>query len=126
MSEQIDQDRLIVYYDGACPLCRREINWYRSMQGADAVLWQDVSNNNEELIAADLSCNAALKRFHVRTPDGQLLSGASAFAELWLKLPRFKLLGTTVKLPGVRSFAEWTYLVFLKLRPRIQRCFKDA
>lgn len=126
MTEQANQHKLTVYYDGACPLCRREIKWYRSMQGSDAIRWQDVSNTEGERIAADLSCKAALTRFHVRTPDGELLSGASAFAELWLKLPRFKLLGATAKLPGVRAIAERTYLAFLKLRPWLQKRCRDG
>jgi len=66
----------------------------------------------------------AMRRFHIRKTDGTLVSGASAFAELWLNLPRFKLLGGLSKLPFISQFAELTYRLFLKIRPFIQRRFQ--
>jgi len=112
--------QLIVYYDGACPLCRKEIGWYKRQRGADAISWRDVSKTSEETVAADLCTTDALQRFHVRKLDGTLASGASAFTELWLQLPRFRLLGVFLKLPFFSQLAELTYKLFLKIRPLIQ------
>ena len=33
-----------VFYDGACPLCIREIAFYKRRKGADGVTWVDVSD----------------------------------------------------------------------------------
>lgn len=35
-----------VYYDGACPLCQREISFYRQRKGAEAVRWVDVAQDD--------------------------------------------------------------------------------
>ena len=32
-----------IFYDGSCPLCRREIGFYQKQIGADQLTWQDVS-----------------------------------------------------------------------------------
>ena len=70
-----------VYYEGGCPLCRREIAFYRRTKGANNVDWIDLSDVSGDDVAPDLTCAAALERFHVRRADGLLLTGAAAFAE---------------------------------------------
>ena len=35
--------RPVVFYDGACPLCSREIAHYRRRQDSDDLLWLDIS-----------------------------------------------------------------------------------
>ena len=69
-------DGPIAYYDGACPLCAREIAFYRRQAGASRIHWIDVSRLGGNEVAPDLSNSAALARFHVRDIDGSLVSGA--------------------------------------------------
>ena len=84
---------LTVLYDGACPLCRREIGVYRGLQPLrpDAqVCFADVSNAALPLPSAlppGTTREQLLARFHVRAGDGQLLSGAQAFLALRAALP---------------------------------------
>jgi predicted DCC family thiol-disulfide oxidoreductase YuxK len=118
-------DKPTVYFDGACPLCRREIAVYQNADGAADVQWVDVAAVSEGgVVAPDLAHDAALARFHVRRANGELLSGAAAFAALWLALPRWRWLGRFVSLPGVRHLAEGAYRAFLLIRPAIQRRFR--
>lgn len=106
---------LEVYYDGACPLCRREISVYR---GRAAATFVDVSDPRNT--PADLSPADAIARFHVRD-GGRLLSGAAAFAALWRATRGFRWLGRIAALPGVTPVLEVAYRGFLKVRPRLQR-----
>ncbi|MEO0810724.1 MAG: DUF393 domain-containing protein [Pseudomonadota bacterium] len=115
------QQRLTVYFDGACPLCRREINFYRACNGADEISWVDVSSHKDGLIEQTLTREAALKRFHVKRHDGRLASGAAAFAELWMVLPAFSLAGRILALPGIRHIGDFFYAMFLVVRPLIQK-----
>lgn len=32
-----------VYYDGGCPVCSREINFYRHRPGGESLAWVDVT-----------------------------------------------------------------------------------
>ena len=109
-----------VYYDGACPLCRREIGLYRTSDGADNLAFVDVSHPDATL-PAGLTREAAMARFHVADASGQTLSGAAAFAALWLQLPRWRWLGHVVRLPVVRGIAERAYRLFLTIRPQFQK-----
>ena len=86
--------QLTVLYDGACPLCRREIGIYRGLrplQPDSTVCFADVSDASLAL-PPDTTREQLLARFHVRSQDGRLLSGAQAFLALWAALPGWRWL----------------------------------
>ena len=112
---------LTVYYDGACPLCRREIAFISSrMKDGDAA-FLDISDGAGEKLGPDLDRETALKRFHIRLSNGTLLSGASAFAEIWKKTPGLGWLGHLVSQPSLTPSFDWLYSRFLIVRPWFQR-----
>lgn len=110
---------LTVMFDGSCPLCRREIGLYQSLNPLEAVRWMDVSEDHAGMDPAEKARYMA--RFHVRQKDGSLLSGAAAFVALWLVMPGWRWLGRLGRLPGVTPMLEWMYCGFLHLRPYLQR-----
>jgi len=110
---------LTVYFDGSCPLCRREIALYRRARGADMLSWVDVSVGAP--LGADLSCDAAMRRFHVREASGRLFSGGAAFARLWRALPAWRFLGWCMAWPPMSWMLELAYRAFLPIRPSLQR-----
>lgn len=107
---------LTVYYDGACPVCRREIAHYRGRRGAEAIVWIDASRCDDAALGPGLARVDALRRMHVRRPDGTLASGARAFATLWQALPGFRWIGRLVGSRAVAPVAEGAYRAFLLLR----------
>ncbi len=112
--------KLTVFYDGDCPLCAREIAFYRKRAGGDQVCWLDVSAPNAE-IPEDLPRAQALARFHVLTQQGELLSGGAAFSRLWSNLPAFRLLGRMCQIGPMPWLLEKAYVGFLRIRPWLQR-----
>ncbi len=114
---------LTVLYDGACPLCRREIGVYRGLQPLrpDAsVCFADVSDAGLPL-PPGTTREQLLARFHVRGRDGELLSGAQAFLALWAVLPGWRWLALLGRLPGATWVMERAYRHFLRWRPTLQR-----
>ena len=111
-------DGVTVYFDGSCPLCRREISLYQRSESDARLRWHDVSQCVPD--APGLSPEIAMARFHVRDAQGQLHSGARAFVVLWRQLPGWRWLTLLAALPGVTPLLEWAYVQFLKVRPRIQ------
>jgi predicted DCC family thiol-disulfide oxidoreductase YuxK len=109
-----------VLYDGACPLCRREIGVYRGLRPNTSVCFADVSDPASQL-PIGTTREQLLARFHVRDSDGQLLSGAQAFLALWAALPGWRWLALVSRLPGAAWAMERLYRVFLRWRPALQR-----
>lgn len=109
-----------VYFDGGCPLCQREIGWYRQRSARTPIEWVDVSDGACDP-AADLCRSDALRIFHVRCADGRLVRGAHAFALLWQQFPGLSVAGRIAALPGVRHLLEYAYRVFLRVRIRWRR-----
>ena len=123
--DQKERSCTTVYYDGSCPLCAREIGFYQGQSGADALAFVDVAgtpgDDLADVLPENLTRTDALKRFYVKRADGQLESGAAAFATMWFTLPRFRPLGALVRKKPVLWLAEAGYLAFLRMRPLLQR-----
>lgn len=111
---------LTVLYDGACPLCRREIGLYRGLRPNTPVCFADVRNAATTLPPGSTP-DQLLARFHVRRCDGELLGGAQAFLALWAALPGWRWLALAGRLPGAVWAMELTYRLFLRWRPTLQR-----
>ena len=122
--EQVQEtSSLTVLFDGACPLCRREIGVYRGLrplQPDTPVCFADVSDTTLPL-PPGTTREQLLARFHVRGRDGQLLSGAQAFLALWAALPGWRWLALAGRLPGAAWVMERGYRLFLRWRPLLQR-----
>ena len=119
-------ERATVFFDGSCPLCRREIAFYRRLRGAETICWQDVSQNDDQSVAPGLTRSAALARFHVMLGDGRLVSGGDAFRAVWRRLPLFRPAALLLSLPGLRWVLNRAYDGFLKVRPVLQRRMADC
>jgi predicted DCC family thiol-disulfide oxidoreductase YuxK len=110
-----------VFYDGSCPLCRKEIDFYRRREGAERVEWIDVSAEDYPGTGGAPARDEAMKRFHVRRADGGLVSGGAAFAELWAALPELRILGIIFRIPPFSWAIKISYRAFLPMRPALQR-----
>ncbi|MEO1282666.1 MAG: DUF393 domain-containing protein [Pseudomonadota bacterium] len=121
--ETMARQRVEVFFDGSCPLCRSEIAFYQKRTDDSTVTYTDVSEAHRagRDVVAGLDAETAMSRFHVRDHDGQLLSGAVAFAALWRAVPGFKTAGKIAALWGIRHILEIAYRGFLVFRPSIQR-----
>jgi len=111
---------LKIWYDGACPLCLREIALMRRLDKRGAIDFVDVAEG------ADPSCpidqRELLARFHAEE-NGVIVSGAAAFAAMWRAIPVLRPLGLLARNALVLIALEAAYLRFLKIRPRLQRFF---
>jgi predicted DCC family thiol-disulfide oxidoreductase YuxK len=115
---------LTVFYDGACPLCSREISFYKRQRGSGSVAWVDVAKAAEDDVSPGLSRDQALTRFHVLDKSGTLFSGGAAFSRLLLAFPVFKPLGVLLQIRPLSLISEGVYQLFLKFRPRLQVIFR--
>ncbi len=121
--------RPAVFFDGSCPLCTAEISTYRKCRGADEIDWVDVAGGgtgvHSETIAPGLMRTDAMRRFHMRRADGEIVSGGAAFAELWTALPAFSWAGRIGRQRPVSLLLEGAYRMFLPVRPFLQKLLRS-
>jgi predicted DCC family thiol-disulfide oxidoreductase YuxK len=107
-----------VWFDGACPLCQREIALMKRLDRGQKINFVDVSENADPNCPVDQA--QLLARFHAEE-NGQVLSGAAAFAAMWRAIPGLRTLGLLARNRVVLALLERLYVVFLRVRPRLQR-----
>jgi predicted DCC family thiol-disulfide oxidoreductase YuxK len=112
---------LKVWFDGGCPLCRREIALMQRLDRHGGIEFIDIS---DDTAGTGGSCpvdrGALLARFHAEE-DGRLVSGAAAFAAMWRAIPRLRPLGLLARNQVVLAALEHLYRGFLRIRPGLQR-----
>jgi predicted DCC family thiol-disulfide oxidoreductase YuxK len=109
--------RVTVWYDGACPLCLREIALMRRLDRRGAIRFVSVQDGAD----CPLDPETLLARFHAQEPGRPLVSGAAAFAAMWRAIPLLRPFGLLAQVPPVRWLLDRLYVGFLRVRPWLQR-----
>jgi predicted DCC family thiol-disulfide oxidoreductase YuxK len=109
--------RVTVWYDGACPLCLREIALMRRLDRRGAIRFVAVQESRD----CPLDPATLLARFHAQEPGRPLVSGAAAFAAMWRAIPLLRPFGLLAQVPPVRWLLDRLYVGFLRIRPWLQR-----
>lgn len=107
-----------VLYNAQCPVCRFEIDHYRSYSQKSDLAIQFDDLNSDALLAWEITSDQAARRLYVEH-KGQLYSGIPAFIMLWREMPRYRILGRIVDLPIIHWIACKVY--DLALAPAIYR-----
>ena len=109
--------KLLVWYDGGCPLCTREIALMRRLDRRQAIEFVDVASDDT---TCPIDRTTLLARFHANE-NGIMLSGAAAFAAMWRAIPVLRPLGLAARTPWVLAWLERSYVRFLKVRPYLKK-----
>jgi predicted DCC family thiol-disulfide oxidoreductase YuxK len=125
VAQYSEPSRPMVFYDGGCPLCRREIAHYRRIDSAARLRWVDAVNEPETLARHGLSLQQAMAELHVLDGDGRWQRGVDAFLVIWQQLPAYRWLAKLVTALGLRRPLGFFYRHFAAWRYR-QRCGSDS
>ena len=69
----------IIFYDGKCGLCSREINYYKKIAQSDKFRWLDIATDPTPLKPLKISQADGLRRLHGLDSEGHLHVGVDAF-----------------------------------------------
>lgn len=129
MAETLQTDRQLerpaVFYDGNCPLCRREIAHYRRIDRSGQICWIDAAADHEALARHGLSLEQAMAELHVLDKTGAWRRGLDAFITIWVHLPPYRWLARLASLPGLKQLLAAAYRLFARWRYR-RRCGSDG
>ena len=109
-----------LFWDGGCPLCRREIEHYKEIDLERNVEWVDIDADASRLAPHKVTRAQALGFMHAVDRHGALQVGVPAFLAIWEQLPRWWLLVPLVRhVPLAMPVLDRAYAAWAKHRLRI-------
>ncbi|WP_462159874.1 thiol-disulfide oxidoreductase DCC family protein [Pseudoalteromonas sp. GB56] len=114
---------LTLFYDGACPLCAREISALKNHDVANTLVLVDINDAEHMSKYPAVSYDAAYRTLHAIDASGNVLRGLDANVAAWNCVGKMRWLNM-LRAPVVRTLADWVYSLFATLRPIFgaQRC----
>ena len=111
-------EKLTLFYDGACPLCRAEILFLSGRNQANLLEFVDINSAQFDPQKIGVSCEAALAAMYGQFASGKLIQGVSVFPEAYRRanLPRMAWLFSRRSL---QPFLKLAYFFFAKNRHTI-------
>ncbi len=111
-----DPVTLTVCYNGACPVCRAEMEHYQRIANrhfADKQTlplgWNDINTAPELFRRHNIDFDTAMRRLHAVDAHGNLIRGIDVFVAIWRVLPRYRCAAALVAFPLVRPLAWLLY-----------------
>ncbi len=114
-----------VFYDGECPLCTREIEFIRRLDGKGHIRFTDIAGAGFDAASLGVPWAELMARIHGRLPDGTLVEGVEVFRRLYAAVG-FRALVAATRLPGVSQLLDFSYAVFAKNRLKFTGRCTDA
>lgn len=111
-----------VFFDGACPLCSREIALLRAWVPPGQVRFTDLMDDQFELEPGGPSHDDLMAEIHGRHANGRWVTGVEVFRILYAAAG-WKRCVAISRLPGIRNLLNVAYAWFAKNRLRLTgRC----
>lgn len=106
-----ENDKITVYYDGACPKCVRDRQNYEKLSGnkGDPVCWFDITGHDKQLRNLGIDPQKALTELHVKDENGRVVSELDAYILLMGKVPLLKPIAWLIGLPLIRPVLAKIY-----------------
>ncbi len=105
-----------VFFDGKCPLCKREIDMVRRKDKQQRLKLTDIAAVDFQPVAGKSLLDLS-REIHGRNQDGSLVTGVDVFREIYSRIG-YGWLVTVSRLPILRKMLDIAYYVFAKLRFR--------
>lgn len=106
-----------VFYDGACPLCAREIRILRHLDRKHRIWFTDIGGPEFDAAAWGSTQRTLMDRIHGRLPDGRWIEGVEVFRQLY-RAVGLGWVSWWMGLPGVAQIMNWSYQIFARNRLR--------
>ncbi len=117
------RERDVIFYDGACGMCRGSSRWFKRLDWLGRIERRDLTRVAEGELPADLG--AVPDGMPMRTRSGDLLVGFPAVRRALLQTPLGFLPALAMYLPGVSHAGRRVYARIARSRKR-DSCSLDA
>lgn len=111
-----------VFYDGGCPLCRREITFLKRRDRRNRIRFTDIDSPSFNADAVGKRHDELMARIQGRLRDGTWLQGVEVFRRMYAAIG-FSGIVTLSRLPLISQILDLGYSVFARNRLRLTgRC----
>lgn len=110
-----------VFFDGGCPLCKREIEHYRRIDTEGSLEWIDISSDPQKLHSYHIQPDQALQILHGVNEKDRIVKGVDTFLLIWSNLPHYRNLAGLIEKLKLHKLLEYFYQLFAQWRFK-KRC----
>lgn len=111
-----------VFFDGECPICRREIAWLQRLDRRERIRFTDIAPLGPDDSIDNVSWADLMAEIHGRLPDGHWIKGVEVFRQLYAAVG-FGPLVRVSRWVGIDQTLEAAYAAFARRRLRwTNRC----
>jgi predicted DCC family thiol-disulfide oxidoreductase YuxK len=107
-----------VFFDGECPLCKREIDMIRRRDVNHKILFTDITDETFAPRAIGKSIVELMSQIHGRLPNGELIVGPEVFRKLYSAIG-FSRVVRLSRVAGISHMLEVGYRFFARYRLRL-------
>ena len=110
----VSVDLFEVFYDGGCPLCKREIDMIRRKDKQHQLKLTDISGKDFH-VPPELSLDQLMRSIHGKMPTGEYVVGVEVFRQIYRRLG-FQRTVSLTQVSAIGFLLNAGYFVFAKLR----------
>lgn len=117
-------NKIQVYYNSACPVCKAGIENQRSIMQGCEVAWKDVHTDPELTKETGSNLEFIRERLHVIDENGDVQVGFNAFIAIWRNSPNERWKANVFGKPAIKQLSNIGYNAFAAVLYRWNRSKK--
>lgn len=111
--------KLTIFFDGGCPLCKREVDFLQSKNQKGYLKFIDINNSDFYLdFKYGITYKQAMNRIHALQSDGSIIKDINVFQEAY-RLIGLGWVYAPTKIPIFDKIFEFIYRLWAKYRLRL-------
>ena len=114
--------KLTLFYDAACPLCRAEIEFLSRRNQQALLAFVDINSEAYRPEVVGVSCEQALAAMYGQYADGSLINGVEVFSAAYARA-NLQSLAWLFSRKTLRPVLSWSYRFFARNRHAISKLF---
>ena len=115
----MNSPKLTIFFDGGCPLCKREVDFLQSKNQKGALSFIDINTSDfSSDLKYGITYKQAMDRIHAMKSDGSVIKDIKVFQEAYSLIGLGWIYAPT-KLPILDKFIEFIYGLWAKYRLKI-------
>ena len=126
----MDAVKLTIFFDGGCPLCKREVDFLNSRNQMGYLKFIDIDSSDFSFDKYGITYKQAMERIHALNSDGSIIKDVEVF-QVAYSLIGLGWIYAPTKLPIIDKFISLIYEVWARyrlkitLRPPIEKLCAD-